>query len=63
MVREFTPSGVSAVEISYPSDGRGGVSPRKALLIQWLERLADVGGFGMGFANATQHERASFKSQ
>jgi hypothetical protein len=56
MVREFTPSGVSAAEISHPSQGRSDPSPKKALSIVWLERLADAGGFGMDVANPGHHE-------
>jgi hypothetical protein len=60
-VREFTPSGVSPVEISYPSHGRGGASPKKALSIQWLERLAHAGDSGTHFANPAQHEPGDFE--
>ena len=61
VVREFTPSGASAVEISPPGHGRGDPSPRKVLSIQWLERLAHAGDFGMGFALLAQHEQADFE--
>jgi hypothetical protein len=54
---------VSAVEISHPGHGRGGASPKKALPIRWLERLADAGDFGMHFADPAQHEPADFKSR
>jgi hypothetical protein len=63
MVREFTPSGASAAEISHSGDGRGEAPPRKALSIQWLERLADTGDFGMDSALVAQHEAADFKSR
>jgi hypothetical protein len=54
---------VSAVEISRPGHGRGDASPKKALSIQWLERLSDAGDFGMHFANPAQHEPADFESR
>jgi hypothetical protein len=60
-VREFTPSGVSAAEISHPGQGRGDASPKKALSIRWLERLADAGDFGMDSALVAQHEPADFE--
>jgi hypothetical protein len=63
MVREFTPSGVSAAEISHSGHGRGDASPKKALSIQWLERLADAGDFGIDSALLAQKERVNFESR
>jgi hypothetical protein len=54
---------VSAAEISHPGHGHGDALPRKALSIHWLERLADAGGFGMGFANPARHETGNFESR
>jgi hypothetical protein len=61
MVRDFTPLGANASEISHPHHGRGDASQRKALSIQWLERLAHAGDSGMSFANPAQHEPADFE--
>jgi hypothetical protein len=54
---------VSAAGISHPGHGSGGASPRKALSIQWLERLADAGDFGMDSALLAQKEPADFESR
>ena len=53
-VREFTPSGVSAAEISHPGQGRGESITEKSIVNPMLERLADAGDFGMDFANPAQ---------
>ncbi len=62
MVREFAPSGASAAEISHPGYGRSEASPRKALSIQWLERLAHACDSGMDFASLAQHEPWRFRA-
>jgi hypothetical protein len=54
---------VSAAGISHPGHGRGDPSPKKALSIHRLERLADAGDFGMHFAIPAQHEPADFEAR
>ena len=53
--------GCEPAEISHPGYDLGEASPRKALSIHWLERLAHAVDSGMGFAFPARREHEDFE--